>query len=451
MPLALFVPTPQRNRAAQRSLRDFESATAEVIAKAEPRIRRVTLYVLGAMIVLAILLISVVQIDRIVTTQGRLVPIAGTLVVQPLDKGIVRNIRVAVGAIVRKGQVLATLDPTFTAADLTELQKKVASLTAQEQRIEAEEAGRTYAPGEGRYAELQLQIFRERQREFQAAVNDFDARINKDQAEISGQQQDIIDYTQRLGYAAQIERMRQILQSSGYESRLMLLTASDQRVEISRSIAESQSKLYALQHEVESLKAQRQVYIQTWHAKNLDDLVDTKNKLDEASENLAKAERMQDLADLVAPEDAVVVKIDEKASPGAVVTPAQPIFTLVPLAAPLEAEVEIAARDIGFVHVGDPVKVKFDTYRFLEHGTGDGVVKTISQDSFTEDRDHQVQPPFFRSRISITAVHLHDVPHDFRLIPGMTLNADIVVGRRTLGWYLVSGALRSGAEAMREP
>lgn len=79
------------------------------------------------------------------------------------------------------------------------------------------------------------------------------------------------------------------------------------------------------------------------------------------------------------------------------------------------------------------------------------MVKTISQDSFNEDREHREKPTFFRSRIAITAVRLHDVPSNFRLIPGMTLDADIVVGRRTVAWYLIGGVMRSGAEAMREP
>jgi hypothetical protein len=48
-------------------------------------------------------------------------------------------------------------------------------------------------------------------------------------------------------------------------------------------------------------------------------------------------------------------------------------------------------------------------------------------------------------------VHLRNVPADFRLIPGMTLDGDIMVGRRSIMSYLVEGVLRTGSEAMREP
>jgi hypothetical protein len=59
--------------------------------------------------------------------------------------------------------------------------------------------------------------------------------------------------------------------------------------------------------------------------------------------------------------------------------------------------------------------------------------------------------PYFDARIRITGVKLHDVAKDFRMIPGMTVQSDIVVGRRTIMWYFLGSAMRSGAEAMKEP
>ncbi len=447
----LFAQRRRRNR-APLALRNFESATAEVIANAQPRIPRLTLYVLGAMIAAVIYLICVVQLDRIVVATGHLVPIGGTFVVQPLDKGIVREMRVRAGDIVRKGQVLATLDPTFTAADLRHLEDEAASLSAREQRIEAQEAGSPFTPAEdGKYGVLELQIYRQEQQAFQSEIDELDASISKDQSEIAGAEREIAADRQRLSKATEIEKMRQQLEKDGYGSRLALMTAAQDRLQITGLLATDETKLEATRHDLAELEAKRRAYVQNWHAKHLEDLVETKNKLDTARQELAKARRMQSLADLEAPEDAVVVEVNRHASPGAVVTQAEPVFTLVPVGAPLEAEADVEAKDIGFIHVGDPVKLKFSAYHFLEHGTGDGVVKTISQDSFNEDREHREKPTFFRSRIAITAVRLHDVPSNFRLIPGMTLDADIVVGRRTVAWYLIGGVMRSGAEAMREP
>jgi HlyD family type I secretion membrane fusion protein len=209
------------------------------------------------------------------------------------------------------------------------------------------------------------------------------------------------------------------------------------------------------------MKQQRQSFIDKWHEDNLQNLAKAKDDLDAAEQDVQKLEKVSDLVNLTAPEDAIVVKTPNL-STGAIATDAEPLFSLVPVNAPLEIEVQIDSKDIGFVRVGDPVQIKFDAYKFLEHGTGTGVVKTITQESFTEasTQDTMVaggaggtesRAPFFVAKIKITSIKLHDVPPDFRITPGMTIEADIIVGRRTIMWYLIGGALRSGAESMHEP
>ena len=125
---------------------------------------------------------------------------------------------------------------------------------------------------------------------------------------------------------------------------------------------------------------------------------------------------------------------------------------LAPLGSPLEAEVKIATRDVGFIRPGDPVKVKFDAFNFVEHGMANGTLRWISEGAFTnEDNGATTQEPFYKARIALTNTDLRDVPEGFRLIPGMTLAGDIHIGTRSILMYIVSGALQGMGEAMREP
>jgi multidrug efflux pump subunit AcrA (membrane-fusion protein) len=113
--------------------------------------------------------------------------------------------------------------------------------------------------------------------------------------------------------------------------------------------------------------------------------------------------------------------------------------------------VNIRADDIGFIKVKDPVQLKLDAYRYTQHGVAHGIVKSISEGSFTADENNTAVDPYFKVRVAITEVHLRNVPGDFRLVPGMTLVGDIMVGKRTILSYLTEGAMRTGSEAMREP
>jgi HlyD family type I secretion membrane fusion protein len=211
----------------------------------------------------------------------------------------------------------------------------------------------------------------------------------------------------------------------------------------------------ALRQTLASLKAQREAYIQKWNSDTGSELVTVRNDLDATRQSLQKAQKLNDLSTLDSPADAVVLKVG-KVSMGSVTGGGQmmaqdPLFTLIPLDGAVEADVNVAAGDIGFIKVGDPVQIKLDAYRYMHHGTAKGVIKTISEGSFTTDDNNAVVPPYFRVRVAITDVHLRNVPADFRLIPGMTLTGDVMVGKRTMLSYLVEGGLRTGSEAMREP
>jgi HlyD family type I secretion membrane fusion protein len=235
------------------------------------------------------------------------------------------------------------------------------------------------------------------------------------------------------------------------------MQATDERTEMDRLLADAQNQMSQYRQIASSLKAQRDSYIQKWHSDTGADLVTNRNDLDVTRQNLEKAQKLSDLTTLDAPADAIVLKVGNVssgsvASGGGMQSQEQgALFTLVPLDGPVEADVRVNARDIGFIKAGDVVQLKLDAYRFMQHGTALGTVKTISEGSFTVDDNLVPVEPYFKVRVVIKEVHLRNVPADFRLIPGMTLVGDIMVGRRTILSYLVEGAMKTGAEAMREP
>src|ERR1700722_8444285 len=185
------MPVVQFNRRKQFDtadpVRSFESPTAEIIGKHQPLGKRSVLYLLATLIVLLMIFISVAHLERVVTASGRLIPVTGALTVQPLDKSIISSILVSVGDIVKKGQVLATMDATFVHADVSELEQKVASLAPQRRRIESEEAGQPFRVDRSQPFEiLQDSISQQRATEFESGVRDLDERIRSAEADVAG-------------------------------------------------------------------------------------------------------------------------------------------------------------------------------------------------------------------------------------------------------------------------
>jgi HlyD family secretion protein len=184
--------------------------------------------------------------------------------------------------------------------------------------------------------------------------------------------------------------------------------------------------------------------------------------LNDAREQFKKARLRRRLVELRADRDATVLTIARVAE-GSILQPGDQLITLVPTGAALEVEANISARDNGFVKVGDAVAIKFDTFPFALYGMADGAVRTLSPDSFAS-ADQRIgrtpgamralespTAPFYRSRITIERVELHDVPANFHLVPGMPVTTDIRVGRQTVLSYLLGRVLPVVSEGMREP
>ncbi|HKT54345.1 MAG TPA: HlyD family type I secretion periplasmic adaptor subunit, partial [Caulobacteraceae bacterium] len=418
----------------------FESETQAVIQKTSPYSQHAIMHVLLGMVVLALVMMSVVKLDRVVTGTGLILPTQGSFFVQPLDRAIVTGILAHPGDVVRKGQVLATLDPTFAQADLKDLQQKASSAQALVARLKAEQAGKVYvADPASPDSVLQASIFAQRHAEYMQSINDFDARIASDDSVIARNRQNTADYQQRANLASQAEQTQVELAREGFGRKLSLLSSTDARLEMQRMASESQNAAVGAQHDAGALAAQRAVFVGKWRDDIATQLVTAQNQLTEATQALAKAAKVSDLSKLVSPANAVVLKVG-KASMGSVIEGGSgggdPLFTLTPLGGPVDAEVRIDAKQIGFIRPGDKVRVKLDAYRYTSHGLATGVIKSISDGSFSTTDDGQIVPAYYKARIAITNAHLRNVPSDFSLVPGLTITGDVLVGRRTILSYL---------------
>jgi HlyD family type I secretion membrane fusion protein len=437
----------------------FESETAEVFLLTAPAREHTTLYVLVGLLTLSVILSCVVNLDIVVSGTGRIAPVQGQLYVSPYSTGIVKKVNVKAGEFVKKGQSLATLDPTFTQADLVQLQEHMESDEAAVAREKAELAGVRPVFSDEHYQKLQAEIWRKRHDDYIANVKNFDGQIASSEALVEQYKSDVVQYTQRLKLAGEVENVYQPLLTQGYVSKLQLMAATDNRTEMTRLLADARNLVDSNSQTMAALKAQREAYIQQWYSDTGTQLVTDSNDLDLTRDSLDKAQKLRELVSLDAPEDAIVLKVG-KVSIGSTyqgggtdaMTPGtDPLFTLMPVNAPLFADVWVASQDIGFVKIGHEVRMKLDAYRYLEYGVAKGVVKSISENSFTVDDNNQPVAPYFKVHVAITEVNLRGVPKNFRLLPGDTLTGDVMVGERTIMSYLVEGILRTTTQAMREP
>jgi HlyD family type I secretion membrane fusion protein len=438
-------------------LLEFELPTTALMATSVKPAARSMLWTVVSLVAVCATAAAVVPIEMVVTTGGRVVAMQPTVVVQPLERAIVRAINVREGQVVRAGQVLARLDPTFSAADVDALEVHVRSFQAEVDRLSAEASDQPYRPSTSDpAAAVQAAIYGQRQAQYRSQIESYTQRINSLQEQVARAQGDIKAFAERRQIAAEIESRRRELERLQVGSLMNRLGAQDQRIEIERNLSDATGAAERATRELQQITAERDSFEQHWKAQVNQELHERSRSLSDVVENLRKASLRHELVDLRAEQDAIVLTV-AKVSVGSVMQSGDQFVTLVPVASPLEIEARIAGADAGHVQEGQKVTVKFDTFPYVQYGTAAGTVRTLSADSFVGPEEapraaavYQV-PPYYKTRIAIDDLKMHDVPGGFQLKPGMPVTADIKVGQRNVLAYLFARILPVGLEGMREP
>ena len=432
---------------------DFQSDARKIDERRPPWVARATLYLLVAVIIIAGIWAAVAKVDRIVVAPGKLVTTASTIVVQPLETSTVRSLHARVGDIVRKGDALATLDPTFSEADAGQLRGKVESLAAQIERLESELDDRPYEPQSlDDEARLQSTIWIRRIEQNKAKLASYNQQIRHVEAEMATKSADRAALEVRLGVAKDLETMRDYLMQKQLGSKVNYLDAKSQRLQVEREILLAVNNMTELEEDMERFKAEKAAYLAEFRQKTAEELVQARRDHDAAAKQLDKAVRRNAVTVLTAPADAIVLEVAQR-SVGSVLKEAEALYTLVPLDSPLEAEVSVEGLDVGHVETGGEARLKLEAWPFQKHGTLSGKVRTVTDDTFTPDpkKDGPQQRPYYKARVEVTATDLRDVPRSFRLIPGMAVTAEIKAGERTILSYFLYPLLRGLDESIREP
>lgn len=437
----------------------FQPDAVEVDARRLPFMARFALYAMFSVLVLALVWASIAKLDKMITTRGKLVTRERPMVVQPLDTAVIRSIEVSVGERVKQGQLLATLDPTFVHSDIKQLQVTKASLEAKIQRLQAEVAGKAMNTNQGfigAMLQLQISLWQQRDAQHRANLQMLKQKLSQLQASLQSNLQDQQSTADLHTNATAIETMYRVLFEQDQGSRLNWLTAQKDSLRLVAQMDSLRGREQEIYRAIETAETEMQVYISGRESEITQELVIAVRQLEELQQQLHKAQHRSALVELTAAQDGVVLEV-AKLSKGSVVKAAEPLITLVPLSNALMAEVDIKARDIGRIHVGQKVRIKLDAWPFQRYGTLQGKVAVISADAFVGnngavDGDAVSNGQMvYRARIEITDTHLRYVPENFSLIPGLTLGAEINVGTRRAIRYLFDPLVRVLDETMREP
>jgi hemolysin D len=418
-----------------------------------PPFAQVTMHVLLVCFAIFGLWASFSQLDQVVTAQGRLINPLPNIVVQPLETSIIQSVNVRIGQIVKKGDVLATLDATFSQADENQLRLRLSSLEIQAEGLGRELSGEIAhgTPAVSEDGQLQASLQSERKANYNAQQMRMGETAAKLRAALATNRHDQKLVASRLRSLKEIETMQEKMVAQKFGAPIQLMEAQLRSKEVERELEVMIGREQEVKRELAAFEAEKIAFEKGWRQKTMEELLTVSRERDAVKEQLQKADKRSRLVTLVAPVDSVVLDII-KLSPGSIVREAETFFTLVPTNVQLEAEVQINSVDVGYIKLGHPVHLKLDAYPFQRHGTLDAKIRTISEDAFRRDPSNKSSgDAYYLSRITLDKTNLKNMIESARLLPGMTLTAEVMVGQRSVISYITWPLTKGLDEAAREP
>ena len=367
-------------------------------------------YLLLAAIGVALTWAALSQVDIVAKANGRIVPDGREQVISSLEGGILRELLVREGQQVSEGQALALLDPTRFEAQQAEGTSKKLSMQGTQARLHAEAYGKPLVFPEHLPEEVvkgETESYEARQRALNQAVD-----TNRRSTALLARELAVAESLSAKGLMSEVEVMR-------------------------------------VRRQVNDLELQTQERINRFRQDAAAELVRVRNELALMEEQAVVRDDALRRTTLISPVRGVVKNIRAN-TVGGVVAPGASLMELLPLGPRVLMEARVQATDIGFVKVGQPVKIKLTAYEYTQYGVMQGTVLSISPDAASDpERASSPEGTWYRAIVRADGSTLQHGDKALEVLPGMTGSVEIRTGQRSVLGFLLRPMVKT-QEAFRE-
>lgn len=403
------------------------------------------------------------RLDVVATASGKIVPDSRSKIIQPIETAAVRAIHVVDGQVVKAGDKLIELDGTVTQADSDRLLAEYhaasldaimykALIAAQESEMKSGttkviDFGSNKLIGKIPDAEVSAQkrLANGQLEAYKTRASQLAAVILRQEAEHRAIQSLFEKLQQTLPIMQQREADYQNLLTKNFVSRHEYLELKTSLIEQERDLVAQQERLAEIAAaRLEAERERKQFYAETRRAW-LDKLHDAEQRSSSLSQEVIKADSRSKFMRLTSPVDGTVQQLAVH-TVGGVVTPAQPLMTIVPLNGPIEVEAYLSNQDIGFVRPGQKVEVKIETFSFTKYGTVKGEIVAVSSDAIKDEKLGLV----FSVRVRLEKSTIWIDSNNLRLSPGMAVTVEVKIKKRRVIEYFLDPLMKHTNESLRE-
>lgn len=430
----------------------YLSQSALIEETTAPYMVRTTLFMISIIIITLIVWSGLTQVEEIAVTQGEVIPSKHVQSIQHLEGGIISKIKVVEGELVDEGQTIIILDGTAVKQDVSALKARKLSLDYQALRLRSFINNTTPDFDIIEHGEGDVELIKEQMGAFESMLEAREQEKEVITEQITQKKSAVTGFTQKqatlkdsMKLITEERDLKQKLTKKGHISRVKFIQIQKQFNEVKNEVQENNSELLQAQNAISEYENR----LESLEANFIDQAYKELNVVDgnltQVEENIKKLEEQVSRLEIVSPSYGFIKVLNIKTI-GGVIESGQILAEIVPLEGNLILETQIQPKDIGYMKVGQDVNVKISSYDFSRYGTIDGVLEYISATTFSNDDDSR----YYMGRVSISQNYVGNDPKKNLIVPGMTVQADIVTGSKSILAYLLKPIHTSVTSAFSE-
>ena len=455
-----------KKKSTDKNYRQLKQVSTAALLEESGHLRLILWGIMTVAIIVALLIIwaAVAQIKETAATFGEVVPKGQVQMVQHLEGGIIRSVLIDNGDEVKKGQTIIVVDPTNAQAELAQLRGREIGLILDKERatayLEKEPANLLKWGNEvihSKYSTLKnkskIDYLLEEERKQLASQNE--ARTNQENVlkatieqrkeklnEIANQQKVWEKHVELL--TKEFDMYQKLRQENliAHKDYLVVLRemnkAQGETVKLKSEYQQTTEAILEAQNKLKELNSSldEQAYQELGKANN--DLVEVRHKIETLEDRLTRTQ-------IRSPVNGIVKGL--KVFAGNVVQPGALLAEIVPYNEQMIVETRVNQGDIGHIKIGDLADVKVMSYDYARYGSVKGKLVQLSASTFI---DQKTGAPYYKATINLNSQYIERKGKKMKLLPGMTVEADIVTGHKTLLQYILKPIYMSTETAFTE-
>jgi adhesin transport system membrane fusion protein len=429
----------------------FMSSLSEAVLQKSPKKSRYLLWLILLAFVWLIIWASQAQVDEITRGEGKVIPFHQLQKVQNLEGGIVSEILVAEGDLVKEGQVLLKINNTTSKSSYEEGKLRLNELKAKALRLEAEAKGEKFSDLEKDLEGLQIQLqyekslFATNQEQLKKSLEVLFEQKKQKQNELEELQAKIKQQEVAVKLIEEEVQITKPLVAKGLVSEVEFLKLSRELNALKGELESSKLAIPRVESQIKEFNTKSQevdLEYKNRAKKELNEVVAEISRINETNEALSDRVKRTSVR---SPVNGTVQQILINTI-GGVVQPGMDLIEIVPTQDNLLVEAQVKPSDIAFLRPGLDAIVKFSAYDFSIHGGLKGKLTHISADTITNDKGES----YYLVRIKTDKNHLGTESKPLPIMVGMTASVDIVTGKKTVLDYILKPILKAKNNALTE-